>query len=43
MYSIIETVSKVVAAGGDHKETWFSLQEYFGKLTTDEQYGEVYA
>jgi len=43
MYSIIETVSKIVAVWGDHKETWLSLQEYFGKLRTDEQYGEVYA
>ena len=43
MYSIIETVSKIVAAGGEHKKTWFSLQEYFGKLRSDEQYGEVYA
>lgn len=43
MYSILETISKVVATGWDHKKTWISLQEYFGKLTTDEKYGEVYA
>lgn len=43
MYTILETVSKIVATGWDHKESWFSLQEYFGKLTSDEKYWEVYA
>lgn len=43
MYTILETVSKIVATWGKHRETWFSLQEYFGKLTSDEKYWEVYA
>ena len=43
MYAIIETLSKVVAMGGDHRRAWMSLQEYFGKLKTDEDWGEVYA
>ena len=43
MYAIIETISKVVAAGWDEKKTWMSLQEYFGKLSTDEKWWEVYA
>lgn len=43
MYSILETISKVVATGWEHEQTWISLQEYFGKLTSDEKYWEVYA
>ncbi|MDD5769432.1 MAG: phosphoribosylformylglycinamidine synthase [Candidatus Gracilibacteria bacterium] len=43
IYAIIDSISRIVAMGGDHKKAWVSLQEYFGKLTTDEKYGEVYA
>jgi len=43
MYAIIETISKIVAVGWDYEKTWVSLQEYFGKLTDDEKWGEVYA
>lgn len=43
IFSIIESVSKIVALWWDYEKTWISLQEYFGKLTTDEKYWEVYA
>ena len=43
IFSIIEAISKIVAMGWDYKKTWVSLQEYFGKLTTDEKYWDVYA
>ncbi len=32
VYSIIESVTKLVAMGGDYKESWLTLQEYFEKL-----------
>ena len=32
VYSVVEAVSKVVAAGGDHKKIRMTLQEYFEKL-----------
>ncbi len=32
VYSIIESVTKLVAIGGDYKESWLTLQEYFEKL-----------
>lgn len=34
-YAVIEAVSKVVAAGGDHRRIRLSLQEYFEKLGDD--------
>ena len=43
IYTIIESLSKIVALWGDHQKTWLSLQEYFWKLTDDEKWGEVYA
>lgn len=43
IYSVIEAVSRAVAMWWDREKTWVSLQEYFGKLTTDEKFGEVYA
>lgn len=32
VYSILESVTKLVALGGDYKESWLTLQEYFEKL-----------
>ena len=43
MYAILETISKIVAVGWDYEKTWVSLQEYFGKLTDDKKWWEVYA
>jgi len=36
VYAIIESVAKVVAAGGDHKKIRLTLQEYFEKLGNDD-------
>lgn len=35
VYSIIESVSKYVALGGDYKKAYLTLQEYFEKLRND--------
>ena len=35
VYSIIESVSKYVALGGDYKKAYLTLQEYFEKLRDD--------
>ncbi len=35
MYAIVESVSKIVAMGGDYKTIRFSFQEYFEKLLDD--------
>ncbi len=35
VYSVIESVTKLVAIGGDYKESWLTLQEYFEKLGMD--------
>lgn len=32
VYAIVESVTKLVAIGGDYKESWLTLQEYFEKL-----------
>jgi len=32
VYAVVESVSKIVAAGGDYKSIWFSFQEYFERL-----------
>lgn len=32
VYSIVESMTKLVALGGDYKESWLTLQEYFEKL-----------
>jgi len=35
MYSVVESVAKVVAAGGSRETTWLTLQEYFERLGND--------
>ncbi len=35
MYAVIESVSKIVAAGGDYKGIRFSFQEYFRRMSED--------
>lgn len=35
IYAILESVSKYVAIGGDYKNAWLTLQEYFEKLRED--------
>jgi len=40
-YSIIESVTKIVALGGDFSKVRLSLQEYFGKTNSSEKWGIV--
>ena len=35
VYSVVESIAKLVAIGGDYKKVRLSLQEYFEKLGTD--------
>ncbi len=34
-YAVVESVAKIVAAGGDYKKIRFSFQEYFRRMTED--------
>jgi len=44
IYSIIESISKIVAAGGDYQNCYLSFQEYFERLTKDaEKWGIPFA
>lgn len=36
LYAVVESVAKIVAMGGDYKETYLSFQEYFERLGEDE-------
>ena len=35
VYAILESISKYVAIGGDYKNAWLTLQEYFERLRDD--------
>ena len=35
VYAVLESVSKIVAAGGDYKRVRFSFQEYFKRMSSD--------
>lgn len=35
VYALVESITKYVAIGGDYKNAWLTLQEYFEKLGTD--------
>lgn len=35
IYSVLESISRIVAAGGDYKKIRFSFQEYFERMTGD--------
>ncbi|HIT90624.1 MAG TPA: phosphoribosylformylglycinamidine synthase [Candidatus Merdenecus merdavium] len=35
MYAVVESVSKIVAAGGDYKKIRFTFQEYFRRMSED--------
>lgn len=41
MFSVLESMAKVVACGGKISSTYFSFQEYFERLTTKEKWGKV--
>ncbi|MEA4921854.1 MAG: phosphoribosylformylglycinamidine synthase [Eubacteriaceae bacterium] len=40
MYAVIDSVTKIVAMGGDRKKIRLTFQEYFEKLTGDESWGK---
>ncbi len=35
IYAVLESVSRIVAAGGDHEKIHFTYQEYFKRMTED--------
>ncbi len=35
MYAVVDSVAKIVAAGGDYKKIRFTFQEYFRRMTAD--------
>ena len=35
VYAVLESISKIVAAGGDYKKIRFTFQEYFRRMTED--------
>ena len=35
VYAVVESVAKIVAAGGDHRKIRFTFQEYFRRMTED--------
>ncbi len=44
VYAILESISKYVAIGGDYKNAWLTLQEYFEKLRDDSsRWGKPFA
>lgn len=42
-YAVVESVAKVVAAGGDYRKMRFSYQEYFEKTSSPEAWGKPLA
>lgn len=43
MYAVIDSVTKIVAMGGDRKKIRLTFQEYFEKLASDEAWGKPMA
>jgi len=44
IYSVVESVAKIVAMGGDHRKIRLSMQEYFEKLGNDpEKWGKPFS
>jgi phosphoribosylformylglycinamidine synthase len=44
IYAVIQSVAKIVAAGGDHRKARLTLQEYFEKLGSDKtRWGKPFA
>ena len=35
IYAVVESIAKIVAAGGDYKKIRFTFQEYFRRMTED--------
>ncbi len=42
-YAVIDSISKVVAAGGKYETMRFSYQEYFEKMTSPETFGKPFS
>ena len=43
LYAVVDSVTKIVAMGGDRRAIRLSFQEYFEKLTSDEAWGKPLA
>lgn len=44
MLAVVESVSKIIAAGGSRKKCWLTLQEYFEKTNNDpKRFGKPFA
>lgn len=44
VYAVVESVSKIVAGGGNYRSTWFSFQEYFERLNNaPERWGKPFS
>ncbi|KAA3617567.1 MAG: phosphoribosylformylglycinamidine synthase [Calditrichaeota bacterium] len=44
LFAVVESVSKIVASGGDYKKVYLTFQEYFEKLGNNpEKWGKPYA
>ncbi len=43
MYSVVLSLSKLAAAGGDISHAWLTLQEYFERMTTPDVWGKPLA
>ncbi|UWG95828.1 phosphoribosylformylglycinamidine synthase [Dehalobacter sp. DCM] len=43
LYAVLDAVAKLVALGGDYRQTRLTLQEYFGKLTDATKWGQPFS
>ncbi len=43
MYSVVLSLAKLAASGGDVGRAWLTLQEYFQRMTTDDVWGKPLA
>ncbi|MCB9208843.1 MAG: phosphoribosylformylglycinamidine synthase [Ignavibacteriales bacterium] len=44
VYSVVDSVAKIVAGGGDYKNSWFTFQEYFERLNEiPEKWGKPFS
>ena len=43
MYAVMESVSRIVAAGGDYHKIHFTVQEYFERMSAKESWGKPFA
>lgn len=43
MFAVVDSVTKIVAMGGDRKKVRLSFQEYFGKTSSPENWGKPFS